>query len=110
MADAIFLCHSSIIAVFNEAFNVKKPIMPATNELNKIINLALLIIVALSNASSVMKMDMVNPIPPKIPTLKMFFQFRSAGSLQSLIFVAIKVRRQMPKGFPIINPTAMPIL
>ena len=39
-------------------------------------------IVSLSNASKVTKIDIVKPIPAKSPTPKIDFQVRSVGSLQ----------------------------
>lgn len=67
-------------------------------------------IVSLSNASSVMKIDIVNPIPAKSPTPKIDFQFRSAGSLQTPKVTAKNESKKIPKGLPIINPSAMPKL
>ncbi len=48
--------------------------IPAINDEIKITNLALLIMVSWSKARSVIKIDMVNPMPPKNPTPKIDFQ------------------------------------
>ena len=67
-------------------------------------------IVSLSNASKVTKIDIVNPIPPNRPTPKIDFQFKSVGSLQSPNRTAKNVKRKIPKGLPIISPSAIPKL
>jgi hypothetical protein len=77
--------------------NVRNPKSPAVNEEIKITNFELFMIISLSNASKVTKIDIVNPIPPKSPTPKIDFQFRSVGSLQSPRVTAKKVIRKMPK-------------
>ena len=66
---------SSFVSFFNVILNVRKPKIPAVNEEIKITNFELLIIISLSNASKVTKIDIVNPIPAKRPTPKMDFQF-----------------------------------
>jgi hypothetical protein len=67
-------------------------------------------IVSLSNASKVTKIDIVNPIPPNSPTPKMDFQFKSVGSLQKPKATAKNVKRKIPIGFPTISPSAIPKL
>ena len=69
--------------MFKIPFKTKKPKNPAINEEIKIINFELFIIVSLSKASKVTKIDIVKPIPAKSPTPKIDFQFKSDGSLQS---------------------------
>ena len=76
----------------------------------KIMNFALLIIVASSNANKVTKIDMVKPIPPKNPMPRIDFQFKFVGSLQNPIFTANKLRVNIPMGFPTISPKAIPKL
>jgi hypothetical protein len=66
--------------------------------------------VSLSKARRVIKIDIVNPIPPKKPTPKIDFQFRSPGSLQSPNVTAKNVNRKIPNGLPTISPTAIPKL
>ena len=66
--------------------------------------------VSLSKARSVIKIDIVNPIPPKKPTPTIDFQFNSSGSLQRPNVTAKNVNRKMPNGLPIISPSAIPIL
>ena len=91
-------------------FRTKKPKSPAINEEIKIINFELFIIVSLSNASKVTKIDIVNPIPAKRPTPKIDFQFRSVGNLQRPNVTAKKVKINIPNGLPTISPSAMPKL
>ena len=101
---------SLFVSVFIVSFKVRKPKSPAVNEESRITNFELLIIVSLSNASSVIKIDIVKPIPAKSPTPKMDFQFRSVGSLQSPNVTAKKVKTKIPNGLPTISPSAMPKL
>ena len=63
-------------------FNIVNPNIPATKDESNIMNFALLMMVWSSKASKVMKIDIVNPMPPKNPTPTTDFQVRSSGSLQ----------------------------
>ena len=65
---------------------------------------------SLSNAKSVIKMDIVNPIPPNIPAPKMFFQCNPFGKMQIPKVTPKYERNPIPNGFPIINPRIIPIL
>ena len=67
-------------------------------------------IVSLSKANKVTKIDIVNPIPAKSPTPKIAFQFKSVGSLQIPNVTAKNVNRKIPKGLPTISPSAIPKL
>ena len=84
--------------------------MPATSEERSITNFTLLIIVSLSKASKVIKIDIVKPMPPKRPALKINFQLRSLGSLQRPNETAKKLKKKIPRGLPIISPRAIPKL
>ena len=70
----------------------------------------MLIIAWLLKASNVIKMDMVNPMPPKSPIPIIELQFKSLGSLQKPNFTAVNVIAKMPNGLPEINPKAIPKL
>ena len=96
--------------MFKIPFKTKKPKSPAINEEIKIINFELFIIVSLSKASKVIKIDIVNPIPPKSPTPKIAFQFKSFGSLQNPNFTAKNEKTKIPIGLPTMSPRAMPKL
>ena len=91
-------------------FRLKNPMIPATKEESRITNLALLMILWLSKAKRVMKIDMVKPMPPKKPTAINDFQLILEGSLQMPNVTAKKVNKKMPNGLPTISPSAMPIL
>jgi len=60
-------------------------------------------------AKSVMKMDIVKPIPPSIPAPNMFFHFRSLGNLQIPKLTARNEKSQIPNGFPKTRPKMIPI-
>lgn len=83
--------------MFKIPFKTKKPKSPAINEEIKIINFELFIIVSLSKASKVTKIDIVKPIPAKSPTPKIDFQFKSDGSLQSPKVTAKSAKEKYPK-------------
>ena len=61
-------------------FNHKNPTIPDNNEATRIINLALLIISLSPNASNVIKIDIVNPIPPKNAIVQGFGNVGSAAA------------------------------
>ena len=75
--------------------------LPASSEAIKMAILEWLMTSLSSKASRVMKIDMVNPIPPKNPAPIIFFHFRSLGKAQSPKPVPIKENNQIPNGFPI---------
>jgi hypothetical protein len=60
-----------------------KPVIAAMNEAIKMAILEFTISESVSNAKSVMKMDIVKPIPPNIPAPKMFFHCKLLGKTQS---------------------------
>lgn len=60
-----------------------KPEIAAMNEAIKMEILEMTISDSLLNAKSVIKMDMVKPIPPNIPAPKMFFHSNFLGNTQS---------------------------
>lgn len=96
--------------LFSVSFKLINPIIPAIKEESRMMNLALLIIVASSKANKVTKIDIVKPIPPKNPTPIMDFQFKSLGSSHIPSFTAKKLRAKMPRGFPTMSPNAIPRL
>ena len=89
----IYLLFFSFVTSFKVFFKKRKPTKPAIKEESKIMNFALLIIVLSSKASKVMKIDIVNPIPPRNPTPITVFQVKSAGSLQNPAETAKKLKR-----------------
>ncbi len=65
---------------------------------------------SLSKASSAIKIDIVNPIPPNILTPAICFKFNSGDKLQIPIAAAAAVKSVIPKGLPITNPAITPKL
>jgi hypothetical protein len=61
---------------------------PEIKEAIKIIIFELLITKLLLNANSVMKIDMVNPMPPRKPTAESLLQLIPLGKLVSLSLIA----------------------
>lgn len=80
------------------------------SEAIKIAIFELFIVSALSNARSVMKIDIVKPIPPKKPAPIIFFHLKSEGRAQSPRLAAINEKSQIPNGFPITSPVMIPKL
>ena len=88
-----------------------KPNVPASNNAKKTAILVALINSACPvNAKLVMKMDIVNPMPPSKPAPTTCFQFMSEGSLQIPIATAKNTNKEMPKGLPITKPAKIPKL
>ena len=73
--------------------------IPAIKDEIKMTNFALLIMAWWSKASKVIKIDMVNPMPPKNPTPIIDFQFKSDGNWQIPSFTATKVNAKSPTAF-----------
>ena len=61
-------------------------------------------------ANSVIKIDMVNPIPPNMPTPKMCFHSKSLGLVDIFKATAKNANKKIPTGFPNINPKKIPKL
>jgi len=101
---------SSATVGFEKNFKIKKPPSPAVSDEKRMTILALLIMVASSKASRVIKIDMVKPMPANKPTPTIDFQFKSGGSLQSFTLTAKNVSRKMPSGLPTTSPRAIPRL
>ena len=55
-----------------------------------------------------MKIDIVNPIPPRNPTAINWFQFVLLGNVVNFNFIAIKIKETMPSGFPMVSPKKIP--
>jgi len=68
-------------------FSQINPIAPERNDAINIINLELLIIWLSSKANNVIKIDIVNPIPPRKPDPNNWFQLISLGNLVSFSFI-----------------------
>ena len=73
---------------FKTDFKNNRPKIPAINDETKIMILELSMCSLSEKARSVIKIDMVNPIPPKNPTPIMAFQLMSSGRLQTFNFTA----------------------
>ena len=84
--------------------------IPAKNEAVRIAIFELVMISSLLNARSVMKIDIVKPIPPKKPAPTIFFHFKSDGITQSPKPTPINEKRKIPNGFPITSPAIIPKL
>ena len=72
--------------------------------------LELTTIASSSNASSVIKIDIVKPIPAKKPTPRICFHLRSPGKTHKRNATAIKENSKIPSGLPITSPDIIPIL
>jgi hypothetical protein len=88
----------------------KYPNIPATSEAMRIAIFDCVISSGLSNARSVMKIDIVKPIPPSSPTPISCFHFKSCGNAQSPSETVMKLERKIPSGLPTINPAKIPML
>ena len=84
--------------------------MPAVNEADKIAIFELLISASSLNASSVINIDIVKPIPPKNPVPVNVFHLMPEGNLQRPMATPVKEKRLIPKGFPINKPAIIPML
>lgn len=62
------------------------------------------------NAKRVIKIDMVNPIPPKKLAPIICFHFKSDGKAQIPTNTAENENKQIPKGFPMTKPINTPML
>ena len=62
------------------------------------------------NARVVVKIDMVNPIPASEPTPINCFKLVFKGNLAIFSLIIILLKRKIPTGFPITNPTIIPTL
>ena len=89
----------------------RKPIVPAVSEAKRIaIFEAFIVSVFPTKARLVMKNDIVNPIPPRIPAPEICRQFKSGGKRHMPLATATKHRNVTPKGLPRIKPAVMPTL
>ena len=61
-----------------------------------------------TNARLAMKIDIVNPIPPRIPAPTICPQFKSDGKRHRPIATARKHNNVTPNGLPKIKPAMLP--
>lgn len=74
-----------------------------------IYSFALLITSVSVKAKSVTKIDIVKPIPPKIPAPKIDGQVNPSVSFAHFNFTAKNENKYIPKGLPIASPKTIPV-
>ena len=79
-------------------------------EARSIAILAVEIILASAKARRVMKIDIVNPMPPNKPAPKIVFHFKSAGRVQIPALTPRTEKRTIPRGLPTTKPKKIPRL
>jgi hypothetical protein len=85
--------------------------MPATSEAARIaIFDALMVSGAPVNARLVMKIDIVEPMPPSRPAPRTWRHARSSGRRHRPSVTAAHVNRKIPTGLPTTRPSMMPML
>jgi len=62
-----------------------------------------------SKARLVIKMLIVNPIPPRKETPRIYRQFRSAEMVANFVLTATKEKKKIPANFPIKRPVIIPM-
>ena len=95
---------------FTNSFKYTYPVIPEIREASRTANLELTITDASSKARRVMKIDIVKPIPARIPAPAICLKFRSEGKFPSPDFIAMKLKIRIPAGFPKDNPAMIPRL
>ena len=63
-----------------DLFRITKPVAPAKSELSKMLIFALWMMSGLLKANNVMKIDIVNPMPPRKPAPTICCQATSVGN------------------------------
>ena len=74
------------------------------------LSLEVSMISGLSKASSVMKIDMVKPMPPRNPAPMICLHETLSGRRERPSFTARQANRAMPNGLPAKSPAKMPRL
>ena len=59
-------------------------------------------------AKSVMKIDIVKPIPPSIPAPRICAHFKLLGKAHNPALTPIEEKSKIPNGFPITKPKIIP--
>ena len=88
---------------------MRRPHADAISEAARILIFELVMIDESLKARLVIKMLMVNPIPPKNATPAICRQFKSSEILASLVFTAKNEKKKIPENLPASNPAIMPI-
>lgn len=91
-------------------FSQKYPIIPAKRDEMRMANLESLIRVLSVKARMVTKIDIVNPIPPKIPTPNSLLQLVPGGLSANFSLMESQVKMKIPTGFPATSPNIIPKL
>ena len=106
----MYYSDEAVVVLVVPLLKIIKPTAPATSELIKMLIFELWTILGSPKASKVMKMDMVNPMPPKKPAPIMCFQVRSAGNWDKPTLTASRLNSDMPSDFPANRPAKIPRL
>ncbi len=85
-----------------------KPIIAANADAIKILNLELFTSEELVKARLLIKMDIVNPMPPRQPIPAIFLQVKPSCKLAKPAFTKIKGIENIPISFPATRPNIMP--
>ena len=84
--------------------------VPAIKEDIRIVIFVPVMISLSLKAKSAIKIDIVNPMPPKNPAPKICFHFKSDGNVQKPMDTAKNENKQIPNGLPITKPINIPML
>lgn len=90
------------------SFRMMNPAIPETREAMSIAIFEILIKTGSVKARSVMKMDIVNPIPPSNPAPSITLHFKPCGSSERPAATAMNENRRIPRGLPATSPAIMP--
>ena len=100
-----------VVSGLPKSLSHRKPVAPAIREAIRIaIFEAFVVSIFPINARLAMKIDIVNPTPPRIPAPEICRQFKSDGKRHMPLATATKHRSVTPKGLPRIKPAMMPTL
>ena len=100
----MFICTSRV------TFNHKYPKVPAARDAIRMAIFDCKMSSGLSKASSVMTINIVNPMPARSPTPKTCFHLISASNAHRPIETVVRLKRKIPIGLPKISPAKIPIL
>ena len=88
---------------------MRSPLTDAISEAARILIFELVMTAESLKARLVIKILIVNPIPPKNATPAICRQFKPSEILASLVFTAKIENKKMPENLPASNPAIIPI-
>ena len=88
--------------------SANNPVTAAMADVSRMLIFPMSVMTGSVNARLLMKMDMVNPMPPRSPIAATCPHVTPSGSEAAPVLTPMKLSRNMPRGLPMSSPKNIP--